>query len=232
MNRYHGFLILTFLAFWVWSAINPIYPHDWLLENYLVFIWVPIIFVAGKYFRLSNISYTCITIFLCLHVVGSHYTYAEVPFGDVLKDWFSADRNMYDRLVHFCFGLLLVYPVREVFFRLARSRGFWSYFFPWSMIAAMACMYELIEWATAIRVNPTAGLAFLGTQGDVWDSQKDMMLAILGAGISLFLIACLYAYCDKNFWKEMKESFTVPDGDKPLGEVKLKELAEKIRRSH
>lgn len=225
--KYKFYLIMTFLFFWVWAAWHPIYPHDWLLENYLVFIFVPIILVSGRYFRLSNISYTLITIFMCLHVVGSHYTYAEVPFGYTLQDWFGSDRNMYDRLVHFCFGFLIVYPVREVFVRIAKTKGFWSYYFPWDLVAAMAGIYELIEWVTAIRVNPEAGLAFLGTQGDVWDAQKDMALAILGGFIALIIVALINAHFNKNFWKEMKESFRIPKGDKPLGEVKIREYLEK-----
>src|SRR3989338_10588127 len=106
MTKYKLFLLAVFLVVWGWAAINPSYRHDWLLENYLVFIFVPIILIAGRYFKLSNVSYTLITIFMCLHVIGSHYTYAEVPFGYLLQSWLGADRNMYDRLVHFTFGLL------------------------------------------------------------------------------------------------------------------------------
>lgn len=225
--KYKIFLLGIFLVFWSWAAWNPIYPHDWLLENYLVFLWVPIIIASGYYFRLSNISYTLITIFMCLHVVGSHYTYAEVPFGETLKVWFDADRNMYDRLVHFSFGLLLFYPIREIFMRLAKTKGFWSYYFPWDLLAAMAGIYELIEWQTAVRVNPEAGLAFLGTQGDVWDAQKDMGLAILGAFISLLLVAIINSYLNKNFWKEMKNSFSIPKGDRPLGEIQIEKYLRK-----
>src|SRR6185369_4979138 len=128
--KYKLFLCAAFAAAWTWAAINPVYPHDWLLENYLVFIFVPLILILGRYFKLSNISYTLIAAFMILHVIGSHYTYAEVPFGDTLKDWLGADRNIYDRLVHFSFGFLLAYPVREVFMRLAQAKGFWAYFLP------------------------------------------------------------------------------------------------------
>ena len=107
MTRYLKALLVVFAAVWVWAAIKPVYPHDWLLENYLVFIFVPIIVLTGRYFRLSDVSYTLITLFMILHVIGSHYTYAEVPFGDVLQNWLGASRNMYDRLVHFSFGFLL-----------------------------------------------------------------------------------------------------------------------------
>ena len=85
MTRYLKALLIVFAAVWIWAAINPSYRHDWLLENYLVFIFVPIIVLTGRYFRLSDASYTLITLFMILHVIGSHYTYAEVPFGDTLQ---------------------------------------------------------------------------------------------------------------------------------------------------
>ncbi|MEK6846992.1 MAG: DUF2238 domain-containing protein [Nanoarchaeota archaeon] len=222
--KYQLCLLVVFIAVWIWAAINPIYPHDWLLENYLVFIFVPLILLSAWYFRLSNISYTLLTIFMCLHVIGSHYTYAEVPFGYVLQDWFNADRNMYDRVVHFSFGLLLAYPVREVFMRLSRARGFWGFWFPVELTLAFSAIYEVIEWLTTLSVDPSAGLAFLGAQGDIWDAQKDMLLAGIGSVIAMVVTFIVRLRYDNNLWKEIKESFKIPRGDKPLGEVKLSEL--------
>src|SRR3989338_10145353 len=176
-SRYHLFLILSFLAVWIWAAIEPSYRDGWLMENYLVFIMVPFVLILSIYFRLSDLSYTLITVFMILHVIGSHYTYAEVPFGYILQEWLSADRNMYDRLVHFSFGLLIAYPVREAFVRISKARGFWGYWFPIELTLAFSALFEVIEWLTALSVDPSAGLAFLGAQGDVWDAQKDMLLA-------------------------------------------------------
>ena len=139
-------LALIFIAVWCWAAIRPVHPEDWLLENYLVFIFVPLTVVLGLYFRLSNLSYTLTTMFMVMHVIGSHYTYAEVPFGETLKWWSGSDRNMYDRLVHFSFGLLLAYPVREVFIRICRTRGFWGFYFPVELTLAFSAIYEIIEW--------------------------------------------------------------------------------------
>lgn len=224
MTKYTWFLLIVFMMFWGWAAYHPVFPEDWLLENYLVFIWVPLIIILGRYFKLSNISYTFITIFMCLHVVGSHYTYAEVPFGETLKDWFNSDRNMYDRLVHFSFGLLLAYPIREVFMRVAKAKGFWSYYFPIDLVLAFSCTYELIEWWSARNVEPSAALAFLGSQGDVWDAQKDMGLAGLGSLIAMVLVLCVHIALNKNWFKEIKESLKIEKGDRPLGEVKLAEL--------
>lgn len=224
MTKYKFFLLVSFLAVWIWAAINPVYPHDWLLENYLVFIFVPVIFIAGRYFKLSNASYTLITIFMILHVIGSHYTYAEVPFGDLLQNWLGADRNMYDRLVHFSFGFLLAYPVREIFIRLSQARGFWAYYFPIDLVAAGSAIYEIIEWLAAKNLDPMAGLAFLGSQGDVWDAQKDMALATLGAILAMFIIFIINWIFNKNHWREIKESLKVKKGDQPLGEERLKEM--------
>jgi putative membrane protein len=224
MTKYQISLVAAFILVWIWAAINPTYRHDWLLENYLVFIFVPIILLLGYYFRLSNVSYTLITIFMILHVIGSHYTYAEVPFGDTLKVWFGADRNMYDRLVHFSFGFLLAYPIREVFIRLSKVKGFWAYYFPLDLALAFSAVYEIIEWLTARNVDPAAGLAFLGAQGDVWDAQKDMLMAGIGALIAMFIIFLINWIFNKNHWEEIKESFRIPKNDKPLGEQKLKEF--------
>ncbi len=226
MTKYKLFLLLSFVVVWIWAAINPLFPHDWLLENYLVFIFVPIIIITGRWLKLSNVSYTLITIFMILHVIGSHYTYAEVPFGVTLQDWFNPSRNMYDRLVHFSFGFLLAYPIREVFIRLSKVKGFWAYYFPFDLTAAFSASYEIIEWITARNVDPVAGLAFLGSQGDIWDAQKDMAMAMIGAALAMLVIFIINWIFDKNHWKDFKESFKVSKGDKPLGEEKLKEYLE------
>ncbi len=223
MTKYKLSLLLIFILVWIWAAINPSYRHDWLLENYLVFIFVPLILIGGYYFRLSNVSYTLITIFMVLHVIGSHYTYAEVPFGYTLQNWFGENRNMYDRLVHFSFGFLLAYPVREVFMRLSKVKGFWAYYFPLDLVLAFSAVYEIIEWLTARNVDAAAGLAFLGSQGDIWDTQKDMLMAGIGALIAMIIIFIINWIFNKNHWREIKESFRIPKNDKPLGEERLKE---------
>lgn len=218
LSRYHLFLIALFALVWIWAAIRPVYPHDWLLENYLVFIFVPVFLLISRYFRLSNLSYTLITLFLCMHVIGSHYTYAEVPFGFTLERWFGAERNMYDRLVHFCFGLLLAYPMREMFHRVAHSRGVWSYWLPVELVLAFSALYEIIEWLTAAIVNPSAGLAFLGAQGDIWDAQKDMMVAGLGAVLAMGIVMVIRWVLDRDFLHELRESLILDKSDQPMGE--------------
>jgi putative membrane protein len=220
-SRYHLILLGVFLAAWAWAAIEPVYPHDWWLENLLVFLGVPLILGLGFYFRLSNLSYTLITIFMVMHVVGSHYTYAEVPFGYTLQRWLGSERNLYDRLVHGCFGLLLAYPVREVFVRISRARGFWTYYLPVELTLAFSAIYELIEWAAAARVAPETGLAFLGAQGDVWDAQKDMALAGLGSMIAMAVTFLIVLRIDADALEDLRESLRIPPDDQPIGERQI-----------
>ena len=164
---------------------------------------------------------------MILHVIGSHYTYAEVPFGYVLQEWLGASRNMYDRLVHFSFGLLLAYPVRELFLRVAKVKGIWGYYLPLDLTLSFSALYEIIEWITAITADPQAGLAFLGSQGDIWDAQKDMACAGTGALIAMVIVALINLKYQKDFSKEMKESFRIGSGDEPLGEVRLRKMVKK-----
>jgi putative membrane protein len=230
-DRYKFILVIAFIVAWIWAAIDPLYPDDWLLENYLVFIFVPIVLVSARYFRLSNLSYTFIALFMILHVAGSHYTYSETPFGYVLQQWMGGERNMYDRFVHFAFGLMIAYPFREVFMRLAHAQGLWSYVFPFAVVLAASTVYEIIEWLVAARVDPAAGLAFLGTQGNVWDAQKEMIAAAGGALIALSLVAAINWYYDPAFAGEIRRSLRIPPGDRPIGEVRLRELiANQLRR--
>lgn len=196
--KFKLFLALSFLVVWVWAAIDPLFPHDWLLENYAVFVVVPVTIIAGRALKLSNLSYSLITIFMMLHVIGSHYTYAEVPFGFTLQDWLGASRNMYDRLVHFSFGFILGFPLREMFMKAAQTKGFWSYFFPVELAFATSAIYEIIEWLVAVKVDAAAGLAFLGSQGDIWDAQKDMLLAGLGAMLAMVIICLVNRFCIKK----------------------------------
>ena len=224
MTAYRWTLLACFALTWIWAAIDPVYPHDWLLENYLVMLSVPIILIWGRYFRLSDISYTLITVFMMMHVAGSHYTYAETPFGYVLQDWFGSDRNMYDRFVPFCFGLLIAYPFRELLLRIAQTTGFWGYFLPLNLVISAGAIFELIEWKVVEKVDVAAGVAYLGAQGDIWDAQKDIAVAMIGAFIALTIVAAFNWRYDPNFWKEFRSSLHVPPSDHPLGEISFRRL--------
>ncbi len=178
-------LLLGYSLLWIWLAIEPVNRRDWLLENLLALTGVAVLILTYRRFRFSNVSYCLIALFLTLHAIGAHYTYAEVPFGFWLKDAFALSRNPFDRLVHFSFGLLLVYPMRELLVRLAHVRGFWSYYLPASAILAQSGFFEVIEAIVAMVVSPELGTLYLGTQGDEWDAQKDMTAAFTGALLTL-----------------------------------------------
>jgi putative membrane protein len=178
-------------AVWIVTAIRPLDRHDWFLENLLVFAVVAILIGTYRAFPLSDLSYLLITVFLTLHAIGAHYTYSEVPFGFWMQRTLGVTRNPFDRVVHFSFGLLLAYPIREVFLRVANARGFWAYYLPLDVTLAFSALYEIMEMVVATMVAPGTGDAWLGTQGDVWDPQKDMGLAALGALLCMCLTALI-----------------------------------------
>ena len=193
-------LTLLFAIAWIWAAINPLHPDDWILENVLVVLFVPFVFWASRYFVFSNTSYVLVTVFMILHVIGSHYTYAEVPFGVNLGEWIGAERNMYDRLVHLLFGVVFTYPLFEYLQKKVQVKGFLVYFVSFMTVSAFAGFYEVIEWIAASVVDPEAGATFLGTQGDIWDAQKDMALAVVGS----FVVLCI-VWLSRLFTHKPKE---------------------------
>lgn len=178
-------LLLSYGLLWIWLAIDPVNRRDWLLENLLAVAGVVLLAVTYRRFQFSRLSYCLIALFLALHAIGAHYTYAEVPFGYWLKDVLALSRNPFDRLVHFAFGLLLAYPVREWLMRLANVKGGWSYYLPMSAILAQSGLFEVIEAVVAVLVSPELGALYLGTQGDEWDAQKDMAAALAGAFLAM-----------------------------------------------
>lgn len=184
-------LALAYAAVWIVTSIRPLDRHDWLLENLLVFGLVIVLIATYRAFPLSDLSYLLITAFMTLHAIGAHYTYAQVPLGFWMESAFGLARNHFDRIVHFSFGLLMAYPIREVFLRVANARGFWAYYLPLDVTLAFSALYEIIEMVIASLVAPGTGDAWLGTQGDVWDPQKDMGLAALGALLCMCITALI-----------------------------------------
>jgi len=182
-------LVAWYVLVWVVTALHPLDRHDWVLENLLVVAAVALLVGTYRVFPLSDLSYLLITLFMTLHAIGAHYTYAEVPLGFWLRDTLGLARNHFDRMVHFSFGLLMAYPIREVFLRVANARGFWAYYLPLDVTLAFSALYEIMEMVIATMVAPGTGDAWLGTQGDVWDPQKDMGLAALGALICMIVTA-------------------------------------------
>lgn len=227
-QRFCLVLLLAYLALWTALAIDPLYRHDWVLENLLVVLFLGLLLWNHRRLPLSRISYALIFLFACLHSLGSHYTYAEVPyeawsqalFGFSIDETFGLPRNSYDRLVHFSYGLLLAYPVREVFFRVADARGFWSYFLPFDIVMSTSMLYEIVEWLVAEIVAPDLGVAYLGTQGDQWDAQKDMALATAGAALAMGITLLINRRLQRDFAREWDESLRIKH-HAPLGEERL-----------
>ena len=187
-NRFLQALLLWLLMLWVAMAIAPFDRGDWLLENVLVFIYGALLILTYHKFRFSNLSYGLFGVFLSLHMVGAHYTYAETPFGFWLQELLGLSRNHYDRIVHFSFGLLIAYPFREFLVRVTGVRRKWSYLMVMITVLGFSGFYEALEGAAAVVVSPELGLAFLGTQGDIWDAQKDTALAFAGSIIAMVFI--------------------------------------------
>ena len=164
---------------------------DWWLENVLVFVLLTYLVASYRKYPLSNLSYAWIFVFLCIHEWGAHHKYADVPLGEWMKVWLHTTRNHYDRVVHLCFGLMLGYPLHEMYSVYGNIRGRWAYYFPIETAMAFGAVYECIEATVASIVSPDAGEAFVGMQGDIWDSQKDMAMGMLGGMISM---GSLYLY--------------------------------------
>jgi putative membrane protein len=180
---------LTFGYALLWSAlaIAPKYRSDWLLENLLVFAFVGVLAATFTRFQFSNGAYLLFTVFLTLHAYGAHYTYAETPFGFWLRDAFGLSRNHYDRIVHFAFGLLLAVPMLELVRRLLQLRALWAYAITFLVMLSFSASYESLESWVARIVSPELGTAYLGTQGDQWDAQRDMDRAMTGTLAALGL---------------------------------------------
>jgi putative membrane protein len=217
MTWYRWALISLFVLAWVLAAINPIDGNTWITENVLVVLFAISLMLLGRYFLLSDVSYTFITLFLVLHLIGAHWTYSNVPIGQMLGDLIGSHRNMYDRIVHFSFGLLMVYPIREIFLRVTGAKGFWGYFFPLDVVMSFSAIYEIIEWLAAYVADPATAAAFMGSQGDIWDTQKDMASAGIGGLIAVCVVFGINYFYNRKLGAEMRESFRIKD-NRPYGE--------------
>lgn len=227
-RRYLLVLAAIFGLLWAGLAIAPYDRHDWALENALVLAFALGLWASYRHFTFSRVSYTLIFLFLCLHALGAHYTYSEVPYdrwwqsltGSTFNAQMGWERNHFDRLVHFCYGLLFAYPLREVFLRVAQARGFWGYFLPLDFTLSTSAMFELFEWAAAAFFGGDLGVAYLGTQGDVWDAHQDMLLAGMGATLAMLITAAINLRLQRDFAREWSESLRIKD-PQPLGEDEI-----------
>jgi putative membrane protein len=192
-SRRAGVLLALFAVVAVVTGLGARYPADWLLENALVFLAVPLLVRGYRTRPLSDGAYACLFAFAVLHEIGAHYTYSEVPYDDwsrallgvSLDETLGWERNHYDRLVHFLYGVLILRPAWELARSLVSGSAAWVDVFSFCLVLAMSAAYELIEAGAAFVFGGDLGMAYLGTQGDVWDAHKDMAAASAGALLAL-----------------------------------------------
>lgn len=176
-------------------VLSGITPHDrltWLLEVLPVLVAVPLLLATFRGFRLTPLLYRLIFLHALILILGGHYTYAEVPPGFWIQDLFDLDRNHYDRLGHLAQGFIPAILAREILLRRTPlSPGRWLFVLVTSVCLAFSAFYELLEWAAAVALDQSAD-AFLGTQGDPWDTQWDMFLALIGATLAQTTLASVH----------------------------------------
>lgn len=183
-------LIFLFLAYWIFTFCKTHDYVNWFIENLLVFIFVTFFIIQRQAFRqLSSFAFVCVFLFVMMHVSGSQYAYTHHPIGIWMKDFFHLQRNGFDRVVHFCFGLFITIPLKEFIEIKFTTRFATILAILW--ICTMAGVFEIIEWTIGGVLYPETGTDYVGTQGDVWDAQKDMALAMIA---SVFIIGLFHLF--------------------------------------
>ena len=181
-DKYPTALLIVVLVFWTWSGINP---HDtrltWVLETAPFMVALPVLLFTHRRFRLTHLAYTLIAIHSMILMLGGHYSYAKVPLGFWMEDWFGWTRNNYDKIGHFMQGFGPAIYTREIVARTSPlKRGKWLGVISIAVPLAFSALYEIIEWLASLS-NPTDTEAFLGTQGYIWDTQSDMFWCLMGS---------------------------------------------------
>jgi len=188
IHRFHWFLLFVILTTALWSVI---YPHDmftWFLETFPAFIGLAAVFATYRRFPLTSLAYFLIAVHCVILFIGGHYTYAEVPLFNWVRDNFHLARNDYDRLGHFWQGFGPAIVAREIIIRTSPlKKGKMLFFLVMCFCLALSACYELLEWRVAVATGSAAD-AFLGTQGDPWDTQEDMATCWVGAVTALVLL--------------------------------------------
>jgi putative membrane protein len=193
-------LFAIYCVLWLALAATPVFRQDWLLENLLVFAASPWLIHKWRTAPFSDLAWSALFAFFVLHAIGAHYTYSQVPYdaffqaatGRSLNALLGWDRNNFDRVVHFAYGLCMAPAAIELLARGSSPRGVWRALLPWTFLCAHSVVYELVEWAAALLFGGDLGVAYLGTQGDVWDAQKDMALAASGAALGTLFVHLLH----------------------------------------
>jgi putative membrane protein len=188
-SRYELFLLVSLVLLLVWSGIRPVDRFTWILEVFPILLGVPVLIWIHPRLRFTPLVYSLIWIHACILMLGGHYTYAKVPLGFWMEGWFGFTRNHYDRIGHFAQGFIPAMLAREVFIRRSPvRRSKWLPFVVICFCLAFSAFYELIEFWTALA-SGSAATDFLGTQGDPWDTQWDMQLALIGSIVALVTLS-------------------------------------------
>lgn len=196
--KFHLILLAILLSILIWSVINPKDLFTWFLEVLPVLIGVMVLIYIYPKYKFSNFVYVLITIEAIILIVGGHYTYAEMPVFNWIRDTFGLSRNYYDRLGHFAQGFIPAIIAREVLIRNeVISKKKYLFFIVICICLAISASYELIEFGVA-KFTGNSAEAFLGTQGDIWDTQWDMLMALIGSITSLSLLS---TYHDKKIYQ-------------------------------
>jgi putative membrane protein len=181
-------MLVLYVIVWIWTAFNPANRRDWLVENIL-----PVLLIAGlglmyRRFAFSNLTHLLLTVFLILHAIGAHYAYANTPVDIWAKNLLHFKREIYDRMVHFAFGLLLAYPVLETAVRILKMRRMGAFLFAFCFLLAFSSLFELAEAGAVLIADPEQKADFLGLHGDPMDTQKDMLMALIGTLLSVGIL--------------------------------------------
>lgn len=194
INILYKILAISLAVIFVWSLVEPHDYFTWFMEAFPVLITVPILFVSREKFRLTPLIYMLIFAHMVVLLVGAHYTYAEVPLFNWLRDYFHLSRNHYDRFGHFMQGFVPAMIGRELLIRTSPLKpGKWMFTILCLSCLGISALYEILEWVTAVWKGEAAE-AFLGTQGDVWDTQIDMAFAFIGAVVGQVSLYHLHNY--------------------------------------
>jgi putative membrane protein len=188
-NLFFSIYICFFLCIWLWTFLGAYNVNVWLLENVLLFVLVFAALFTYKKYPLSQVAYILLITFILLHLYGARYTYENNPFGLWIQQLTDSSRNSYDRIVHFSFGLFWTYPLVEINKKYLRLSIVTAMILAFACISTMAAFYEVIEWIIGGIFFPEQGIAFIGQQGDRWDTQKDIFLGLAGSVIALSYLA-------------------------------------------
>ncbi|MGO4546344.1 DUF2238 domain-containing protein [Paenibacillus sp. 2TAB23] len=188
-NKPLQFMAIIFIVFFGLMAISPTNRSQWLANSSALVAVILALVFTYKWFRFSNLSYLLMLVFFLLHLYASHYTYEGTPFDHWLKISFHTKRSYYDRVVHFAFGLFVTFPLLEILKSKVKLKGIWTYVLPVDVVLGFSALFEILEMVAAFVAGPSGEAKFVGMQGDVFDTHKDMALGLLGGVVCICILA-------------------------------------------